>query len=118
MEGINNLNPGGESPGFNPLNWDWFAYLDAPKDVRRAHYNEAELRASNWVTCACGQLCKGLERVGKRKQPSDWLLFNFGRDFYKLIELKDFEGAKEVLHLIESRTSELLKEMDHGKQDS
>lgn len=94
---------------FDPLNWDWYAYLKAPKDVQKKYHNFATELAASWVTCACGQLCKDLPR-GIDSAPEDVHLETLGMDFMSFIRHEKINEAKETLDRIEQRAVELLKQ--------
>lgn len=64
-------------------------------------------RASNWPTCACGQLCKHIPR-GVNSSPLDFKLEYLGREFYQYIEAKNYKRALNIMHDIEARVREIL----------
>jgi len=100
-----------ETKKFDPSNWDWFAYLDADEDTKEKYWGEAIDKSSNWVTCACGQLCDALPRDNDTRAPEDDILSNLGVDFDQEIQSGDWDEARDVLFKIEARTTELLEQM-------
>ena len=98
---------------FDPNNWNWYAYLDADKEVKLKHYKKADVLAASWVTCACGKLCKVLPKNILDNEPDDEILSNLSLWFNNYIEHKDFFSAKRILDKIEARTSYLLTLPDY-----
>lgn len=100
-------------PDFN-----WFAFLKQDMEsVDVDYFNKANSLADNWVTCACGQLCKVLPK-GNGNSPADDELYDLGMDFANEIDnLKytrqneDRLKALETLNKIEARTTLLLEQM-------
>jgi hypothetical protein len=98
--------------------FDWFAFLNQDiESVSEDYFDEANSLADNWVTCACGQLCKVLPR-GSGNHPMDEELYNLGMDFaYEIDNLRDSRVNKdklkalETLNKIEARTTLLLEQM-------
>jgi hypothetical protein len=98
--------------------FDWFAFLNQNIElVSEDYFDEANSLANNWVTCACGQLCKVLPR-GSGNCPADDELYDLGMDFAHEIEnLRDTRQdedrltALETLNKIEARTTLLLQQM-------
>ena len=89
--------------------FNWYTELNKaieaePSDER---CKDLENRACNWVTCACGQLCKVLSR-DMYGGPKDVRLIELGVRFTGCIHYKNWPDALEILNLIERRTSELL----------
>ena len=94
---------------FNPENWDWYAFLDANEKVKNDFHEQATVKSGNWVTCACGQLCKDLPRESdKDNEPKDMDLTTLGVYFHGNILNKDWLNAKITLNDIEKRTQFLL----------
>lgn len=104
----------------NPFDddFDWFAFLEQPyHEIKRCHIVEASLMANNWVTCACGQLCKDLPR-DLSGEPEDPLLKELGIEFMQCINriedeiepLSNKDRAIELLTEIEKTTTKLLQE--------
>lgn len=115
---------------YNPFDEDfnWFLFLEQPvDDISLKALTEAEKLASNWVTCACGQLCKALPRgtTNSIDEPKDPELSKLGYKFYDAIEAAKYckktgssgslrlrlDNAKEILIQIEKRTTQLLNEL-------
>lgn len=98
--------------------FDWFAFLNQDMElVSEDHLEEANALADNWVTCACGQLCKVLPR-GIGNYPEDDKLYDLGMDFaHTMSEVLDTRSniarneAIEILKAIEARTTLLLEKM-------
>lgn len=67
--------------------------------------------SSDWVTCACGQLCQSLER-NDEGMPLDRIIRSLGEEFYSDIVNTNFKVAKETLEKIEKRTIQLLNEKE------
>ena len=95
---------------FDPENWDWYAFLDASKEVKEKYSNEAYDLSSGWVTCACGQVCSVLPKGKHSNAPLDNELGDLGEDFSSEIEVDQWGSAKVILYKIEARTIFLLKQ--------
>jgi hypothetical protein len=108
--------------------FNWFLFLAQPvDDISLKALTEAEKLASNWVTCACGQLCKALPRGthNSTDEPKDPELSKLGYKFYNAIEAAKYckktgsssilrlrlDNAKEILIQIEQRTNELMQNL-------
>tara|TARA_R110000822_G_scaffold161_2_gene727 strand:- start:706 stop:1032 length:327 start_codon:yes stop_codon:yes gene_type:complete len=94
---------------FDPKNWDWYAFLDASKHIKKKYIIEACNLAGGWTTCACGQLCNVLPK-DCLSAPLDRDAHQLGVDFYNCIEINDWDEAKTTLDKIEKRTIFLLKQ--------
>jgi hypothetical protein len=100
------------------VDFDWFAFLNQDIELVSEDYlDEAKSLADNWVTCACGQLCKVLPRGGGN-YPTDEELYDLGMDFARKInnledtrQNEDRLKALEILNKIEARTTLLLEQM-------
>jgi hypothetical protein len=98
--------------------FDWFAFLKQDMEsVDVDYFNKANSLADNWVTCACGQLCKVLPK-GNGNSPVDNELYDLGMDFAHEIDNlrytrqnEDRLKALETLNKIEARTTLLLEQM-------
>lgn len=98
--------------------FDWFAFLKQDMEsISEDSFDEANALADNWVTCACGQLCKVLPR-GSGNCPTDEKLYELGMDFAHAIDDLRHTGldedrlkALEILNKIEARTTLLLERM-------
>lgn len=64
--------------------------------------------ASNWPTCACGQLCKLLPR-GYKGQPEDRPTYELGIIFNSCVQAGSWTGALSAFRDIEARTAQLLQ---------
>lgn len=117
------------NPKANPYSeeFDWFDFLQ--QDFNRPNLgpalDKANELASDWVTCATGQLCKSLPR-NKHGGPEDYALDKYGMQFYRKISMlrhsykfmpgATWEAARDelrksalaILGDIEKRTGELL----------
>ena len=94
---------------FDPENWDWYAYLNASKEIKENFSDKAEDLSGNWTTCACGQVCDVLPK-NYDKAPTDYEANILGNDFCELIFSQDWENAKNTLDKIEARTIFLLQQ--------
>ena len=106
--------------------FNWFKFLALPvEEITEEALLEASGLSGEWVTCACGQLCKKLPRH-VNNAPIDETLYRLGLIFvskiseaYNIKALGWGEGriknhlkeAKEILIQIEQRTNQLLNEL-------
>lgn len=92
------------------FNW----YIELDKAIKSEPSEELYLslrhRSSNWVTCACGQLCKYIP-LRKAGGPLDLQLYHLGYQFAVDIKERYWTQALEILNLIEARTAQLLNEL-------
>lgn len=93
----------------NAKPFDWNAFLNQPTITEEEWENQKDL-ALDWVTCACGNQCSVIPR-NERGQPYDKDLTNLGGRFYDEIKVRNIDGAKETLELIEERSAVLIKEI-------
>lgn len=63
--------------------------------------------ATNWPTCACGQLCQNLPRFGDG-QPVDTILTNLGLEFNRQVANRCWDDALHTFKKIETRSSLLI----------
>ena len=98
---------------FDPNNWDWYAFLDASEEVKKEYRNEAYDLSSDWVTCACGQVCSVLPKGEYANVPLDCELGDLGIYFCDLICDEDWKNAKIILDRIEERTIFLLQQPNY-----
>lgn len=103
----------------NDKDFDWFAFLGQPcRNMSKEDLEDAHDLASDWPTCACGQLCRALPR-SIAGEPYDDQFHRLGMDFLSEIinmKLMDSECDKEscrknaiaIFKRIEERTIELL----------
>lgn len=95
------------------INWkkfDWFNVLEPLANGATIDLDDQEtltIKAHEWPTCACGQLCKALPR-DMRKAPHDGLLRSLGTRFYHRVLASDWVGALQVFNKIEARSAMLL----------
>lgn len=90
-------------------NFDWNDFLERAINgtISMGDQEYAECLANNWITCACGNLCKSIPRY-KNGEPKDFILNILGSKFYTAISHKNYDEAKEILKRIEERSIELL----------
>lgn len=93
------------------LPFDWFVWLRLAikKPPLYNKHQRARLLASQWATCACGQLCKMLPQL-QQGGPSDRELRTLGFNFIHQIDTGRFLVALETMTQIECRTALLLAE--------
>jgi hypothetical protein len=102
-------------------NFCWFLFLEQPdNEITEDQIEEAYEKSAQWVTCACGQLCKEIPR-NECNRPLDADLQLLGVSFmdklkiaknvfYRQHSFKEYlDEAKDILIKIEQRTTELLK---------
>lgn len=91
------------------VEFNWYTELENAIKEEPTEQKYAELKAMsrNWVTCACGQLCKALPRRACGG-PQDQALFNYGTLFVIRILDREFGLALDTLNLIEKQTIYLL----------
>ncbi len=65
------------------------------------------IRSADWVTCACGSICKALPRMSNGV-PADAQLTRQGSYFHKYIGGLEVNKAKETLKTIENRSAYLI----------
>jgi len=97
-----------ETQGHEPF--DWRKALENPPEIDTPEHDELISLSEKWVTCACGNLCDAIPR-DEDGTPNDLILKNLGVNFDHCVENCEWEIAKEILKLIEKRSSEILKEM-------
>lgn len=95
--------------------FNWNAFLSR-KTCTEKDYLEAIRLASEWVTCACGNLCDAIPRYigisGSRYgSPKDDKLVDLGYQFMGEIENRKVDSAKITLQQIEERSAEILQLM-------
>jgi hypothetical protein len=101
-------------------NFCWFAFLEQdPSTLSYDEIEEAYELSTEWVTCACGQVCSILPKTNQG-EPADPLLSDLGIKFMRRMEyatesyndIKElrlcFNEAKSILFSIEKRSKELL----------
>ena len=107
-------------------NFCWFKFLNQPEsDFSKEDLNNATILSKDWITCACGQLCKDLERH-ECNTPKDDALYILGIRFMDLIEnarsiyvantelfMHEIKEAKLILLEIEKRTDVLLRNITY-----
>ncbi len=108
---------------------DWYDVLDNIHAQENRSITGHVLRASSWVTCACGNQCKDVPRKDNG-EPVDNKLYDLGLNFlHNIRSIQDciFRGrrkeqidyaikaAKVTLFEIEVRSGEVLQEMKNNK---
>lgn len=96
-----------ENPTKPIFNWPLFL---ARTDQTREEWDEANDRAGDWVTCACGNQCAAIPR-DHHGEPRDEVLAALGMDFYDAIDCENAEEARQVLDKIEARSIDILTNM-------
>lgn len=101
-------------------NFNWYTELN--KAIRNEPvYEQTRLLlilSANWVTCACGQLCKDIPKELGSNEPVDYQLSFYGNKFHQLIRDYQWAEALTVLDDIEQRTAELLQEINTKQNKS
>jgi hypothetical protein len=94
----------------NETLFNWNEFLNQ-KEITEDEWDKAKDLAGEWVTCACGTQCDVIPRY-PAGGPKDILLYNLGMSFTYAIETKNIQYAKDTLHKIELRSSELINEIN------
>lgn len=94
--------------------FNWFDAIEKMrsgeiKDDSKAHWNLIRW-SKDWVTCACGNQDARIKR-GEDGAPIDDELRMLGLIFHGDIEWFRPNDALDILHTIEARSAELLKEI-------
>ena len=90
--------------------FDWFDVLEGlaqGKTINERTFTALHQRASDWPTCACGQLCKKLSSEYDGI-PKDNQLRLLGVKFSQYVSSKQWIKALECFNKIEQRSAELL----------
>lgn len=105
-----------ESKGAKPFDWnDFLRRAVAGEILTNEEHLDACRLAHDWVTCACGNQCASIPRSNGSGMPEDEELSNLGALFYSLIDDMEWDCAISTLSSIESRSAELLAQMNEGK---
>lgn len=92
--------------------FDWLVTLEELSSGKRKcdalESRELSDRASQWPTCACGQLCSILPRTTDQS-PVDQQLSNWGYRFYVKVHSRHWCEALELFRKIERRSAHLIK---------
>ncbi len=91
------------------FDWNTFLKKAVAGKVSESEIHTAEIRAADWVTCACGNQCAVLERDDDG-QPLDGLLESLGYKFMNNIDNGRFQEAQKTLEAIEKRSAVLIKQ--------
>tara|TARA_R110000850_G_scaffold49576_1_gene122203 strand:- start:1610 stop:1921 length:312 start_codon:yes stop_codon:yes gene_type:complete len=94
----------------NETLFNWNKFLNQ-KEITEKEWSFAKDLSVDWVTCACGNQCDVIPRYGGGG-PKDILLYNLGMSFTYAIDTKNIQYAKDTLHKIELRSSELINEIN------
>ncbi len=89
--------------------FDWNAAL-AKEEISVEEWMDMDTKASDWVTCACGNLCDIIPRY-ENGRPEDEELAMLGINFCSAIENLNKAYALETLALIEQRSATLIKKL-------
>lgn len=103
-----------ESKGAKPFDWNEFLERARRGETSEQELNLARVLAGNWITCACGTKCDVLPR-DLRGCPKDVDLAKLGLIFQSEVLRGDWGFAQLILADIESRSAELLAQMNEGK---
>lgn len=100
--------------------FDWNEFL-SKESFTSVELTNANILASNWATCACGNKCKIIPRL-EGGAPIDRKLNILGRTFHYYIsnmfhaneinEHMSKNAAKEILKEIEIRSIEIINEIE------
>ena len=90
--------------------FDCNEFLDNPPEYLSTEHENASNLAGDWVTCACGNLCDIIPRMGGGR-PYDRELERLGIIFHYEIMAGHWENAKNTLYLIERRSQEIIFEL-------
>lgn len=103
-----------ESQGYAPF--DWNKALDR-EHISGEQWIEMEMKAEQWVTCACGNQCDAIPRH-EFGEPLDAALSTLGGSdaFLRAIYDRDANQAKVWLSLIEFRAAQILQEINDNRK--
>lgn len=91
-----------------PFNWlEVLGALAKGAELAPGSATTLRLRAGNWPSCACGELCQALPK-GANGCPRDTLLYDLGLRFSGRVSAQDWRGARRTFKQIEERVAELL----------
>lgn len=90
---------------------DWNRELEKAPSYPEGLQRSLHKLASNWTTCACGNLCDRIPR-DEDGCPEDAQLMFLGQSFTEAIGHKEWDVAKQLLNLIEIRSGEILMEYE------
>lgn len=99
--------------------FNWLALLKdlaAGMPLSEVEWQQIKRMAAAWPTCACGQLCAALPR-NRQGAPRDDILIQLGGAFCGQICTAEWTSALKLFHMIEARTSELLKNLNQPNTD-
>jgi hypothetical protein len=100
--------------------FDWYRELEALRTIKtgglihqrlggyRERQGKAISLASQWTTCACGNMCDIIPRT-EDGRPVDTTLTHLGIIFPRAIEAGNYDGALSILDQIEERSAVLIK---------
>lgn len=97
---------------------NWPALLDACILLGVGATDEMKDKASEWVTCACGNQCAALPRDADGS-PQDSILYDLGINFSDQVANDNLVKAKKTLERIEKRSTKLLKKVllaEHARE--
>ncbi len=94
---------------------DWSNFLETavndPDSISTDEHNRYLLYSESWITCACGNQCNVIPR-NWTGMPEDEMLTHLGIQFHACIEARDYKEATFILRDIESRSAELIAEIN------
>ena len=98
-----------EAKGIGPF--DWKKAL-SKKRISGKTWEELRIKATSWVTCACGNQCAVIPR-DVSGEPRDKVLAVLGGNegFYGCIRDRNKKDALYILSLIELRSAHIIKEL-------
>lgn len=97
-----------ESKGYKPFDWNEFLNKE---NITEEEWDNSTKLAQDWVTCACGNQCDIIPR-NDDGDPKDWELTTLGYAFFKHIESRRIDDAKQILKAIEKRSAYLIDELN------
>jgi len=99
-----------EIQGEPPFNW--FNFL-SQENISSEEWQDAKIKSSSWVTCACGNQCSIIPRsIYGAPLDNELEALGGGQGFHGAIELKLKGVALEYLKLIEKRSAYLIKNIN------
>ena len=101
---------------------NWWAELTILKELKekgkdnwteeeKEKYFELVGLSASWVTCACGNQCSIIPRLGINGMPKDSALASDGQEFYNNVASLEVDKAVSTLERIEKRSEELIKQI-------
>ena len=101
------------------FNWNKFL-AKRPSNYTQRQRNDAETKAGEWVTCACGNQCSIIPRDDSDGEPQDPVLYKLGMEFSTDVsnandnldvgDSDTYKHARRTLAKIEKRSAFLIKQ--------